>query len=159
SSISDDVLKRLETADLSERKRLYAHQLFRHWVERFDLVRCETFFDCLKDADRQTYLNEIFDSLKSPLPPILALLSGLPSNIQFGVKVAPGYSVRILSTQNDPNPGTLAYNSFSMDMSAGPGNWVQMDNGAPVKSNSIVEGAAGGIEIGVSGFFCDSDDP
>ena len=100
NSIPSDVVPRILTADISERQRLYAHYLFQHWVERFDDIRCGLFLDCLSDLDRQHYLKAIFSSFTN-VPSVFTALSGLPGNVQHGVQVAPGFSVKISESRID----------------------------------------------------------
>jgi len=65
NTISDDSLQKLEdqTIAVASRKQLYAQQLFRHWVERPDQVRCRLFFECLSASEKTSLLNQIANSL------------------------------------------------------------------------------------------------
>jgi hypothetical protein len=50
---------------LSDRQTTFAQDLFRHWVERPDQIRCRLFFECLSAQDRNDIYNEILTSLST----------------------------------------------------------------------------------------------
>jgi hypothetical protein len=65
NALSVDSLQKLEdqSIPIMDRKTLYAQQLFRHWIERPDQVRCRLFFECLSAAEKAAYYQNIESSL------------------------------------------------------------------------------------------------
>ena len=153
NSIPSDVVPRILAADISERQRLYAHYLFQHWVERFDDIRCGLFLDCLSDLDRQHYLKAIFSSFTN-VPSVFTALSGLPGNIQHGVQVAPGFSVKISESRIDDQ--LIRHNIYYRDLSPGGGGWVPIAQNIDSRTGYThsTEGSDKGFEIGVYGTLC-----
>ncbi|MGY3354803.1 hypothetical protein ACVWZK_001466 [Bradyrhizobium sp. GM0.4] len=65
NSLTDDTIAKLDnlTGDLTSRQKLYAQNVFRHWIERQDQVRCRLLEECLSSDDMTAYYNNILTSL------------------------------------------------------------------------------------------------
>jgi hypothetical protein len=66
NSITDDSIAKLDNVqgDLNERKNLYAQNVFRHWIERQDQVRCRLLEECLSGDEMTALYKKILDSFK-----------------------------------------------------------------------------------------------
>jgi hypothetical protein len=150
NSMPADVFYRLGRAGLDD-QRLYAHYLFRHWIQRFDELRCGMFFDCLTDAERAGYLKAILSSFSPGPPAILVNSTDLPSNLQQGVRVAPGFSVKITESRVDSLP--VKHSIYYHDLSLADG-WVLLAKDIYFGYETTIEGSDKGFEIGVFGELC-----
>ena len=71
NAITNDTLVKLDDlkGDLQDRKTLFAQNVFRHWVERADQIRCRLFGECLSGDDRKALYDGIFSKLTGVTAP------------------------------------------------------------------------------------------
>lgn len=87
------------------------------------------------------------------MPSVFTSLSGLPANIQHGVRVAPGFSVKISEGRVDSQ--LIRHNIYYRDASPGSG-WMtiaqNIDSGSGYTHST--EGSDAGFDVGAYGTLC-----
>jgi hypothetical protein len=65
NAIASDTMSKLDDLKIgpATRKSLYAQNVFRHWVERQNQIRCRLFSECLPASEMSTLFTEVTNSL------------------------------------------------------------------------------------------------